>query len=59
MRKKLATFAIIYVRVFSAHSVSGLPSDDPLHVDWAPSIIGSRSKSREVVEASRDRLERA
>ena len=47
------------MRVCSAHFFSWSPSDDPLHVDWAPSIIGSRSKSREVGEASRDRLERA
>ena len=48
-----------HMRVCSAHFVSGNKSDDPMDVDWAPSVIGIRSRGMEVGRMNKERHERA
>ena len=48
-----------HMRVCSAHFVSGNKSDDPMDVEWAPSVIGIRSRGMEVGQMNKERHERA
>ena len=48
-----------HMRVCSAHFVSGNKCDDPMDVDWAPSVIGIRSRGMEVGRMNKERHERA
>ena len=48
-----------HMRVCSAHFVSGNKCDDPMDVDWSPSVIGIRSRAMEVGQMNKERHERA
>ena len=48
-----------HMRVCSAHFVSSNKCDDPMDVDWAPSVIRIRSQGIEVGQLNKERHERA